>query len=631
MAVWDRFFGSSVSTAVGFGMGSALSPALSPITQAVANEVWARYPDRPLPATIAANLVAQGKMERNTGAGEALKQGFNGTQFDRMVTAQRNAPELVLLMEMWRRKFIDKAAVTDALERHGLEARWLEPLENLKTILAPPSDVIRWAVREAFNPPLASSLGYDQEFPDDFAVYAAQLGIPLEDAQRHWIAHWELPSYEQAAEMLHRRIIGGDLFDDLLKAKDYPPPWRARLRELAQRIPPISDLIRFSVREVYQDATAAKYGYDADYPDEFTRDAALHGMDASRAKQYWRAHWRLPSVRQGYVMRWRNLIGDGELDDLLRIQDYPSYWRKRLMDSRFLVPGRIDLRRLFIAGKITRAELKEGYERIGYAPDDAELLTELAAALKVGETGTRDLTLSHWTDEYLGDFITEAQYRTRLGGLGYDDAERDQLVQLNDARKVKQARDQTIARIRLSYVGHKISRAEADAALQKTAVRPAARTRILVEWDAQRAANVTRLTAAQVRAAYVRAAFTVDQAREALIDRGYLAEDADVFLGLAAPRLTTAQILGALRHRGIDEATALAQLQSLGYTTEQAHLILTTDDPELTSKQIVDAVDAGTITRDEGIGRLLGLGYRQADADVLLPVPPPETEPEPVP
>lgn len=494
MAVWTRVQG----LLAGAALGGAARSAFEGVFEVSKQNAWARRPFRTLPVTTAAAALARRIVTREQAVDDARRDGFGVPRLDVLAELSRSYPELATALELWRRGITERGEFEKAMRRGGYPDDVIDQLAALRTVLAAPSDVIRWAVREAFNPPLAQSLGFTAEFPAAFADYAARLGIPEEDARRHWIAHWQLPSATQGADMLHRGIIGDDEYRELLKALDYPLPWRQRLIRLARRIPPLSDLIRFSVREVYQDATAAKYGYDADYPADFTRDAALHGMAPDRAKQYWRAHWRLPSVAQGYRMLYRGLINEGELDDLLRIQDYPSFWRSRLLGAARIVPGRIDLRRTFVAGLRTRAQTKAGYQRLGYAEADAELLTQLAEADKERAAASGE-----------GGHVVKAKSQL------WTTAHRSYIMGESSA---------TLARAKLTAIG----------------VPPDDRDSIIRLWDHERELRRRQLTPAQVKKAWQAAVlnrdtglpWTRDDARAALIERGFDADDAEEYLDL---------------------------------------------------------------------------------------------------
>jgi len=129
--------------------------------------------------------------------------------------------------------------------------------------------------------------------------------------------------------MLFRGEISEGQYAGLLKALDYAPTWRGKLLAIARRIPPISDMIRFAVREVYSPDVRARFGQDDDYPEAFTAKAALHGLSEEDAKAYWAAHWELPSTEQGFRMFHRSLIDKPTLELLLRAKDIMPFWRDK--------------------------------------------------------------------------------------------------------------------------------------------------------------------------------------------------------------------------------------------------------------------------------------------------------------
>lgn len=528
--IWSRFYGSAVSTAVGFGIGTALGPPLAPLTQAAQNEAWKLYPDRPLSAELAAALVAEGKLEAEAGAGEAALTGMNGDRFGRMVTALEQPPQTGELLDLWRRGRADRGEVEAALRAQRLPARWVPKVLALREVLPPVTDLIRMAVREVFSPASRQQLDLDADFPESLLEPAAAIGLSEQTTRNYWAAHWQLPSREEGAAMLYRGLLSPDEFDGLLKALDYAPTWRGKLRGISRPIPSLSDMIRFAVREVYSPEQVAALGLDSDFPQEFADEAALHGLEPERARQYWAAHWRLPSAQQGYEMLHRGELTEAGLAGLLRALDYPPRWRRSLEAIAYRLPGRVDLRRMYRYRVLSRAEVKAGYQRLGYTAADAETLTRFAEAERAGEAGTKDLTLAHFAAEYLGGYLTEADYRRELGRLGYDDSEAEQIVRLYDARKVAQARDRAASRIGSSFIGWKISSDEAAAALQKLEIRPEAQARMLEEWTVAREANVQQMTAANVRTAFRKGLYDRPAALAELAERGWRPDDAEKYL-----------------------------------------------------------------------------------------------------
>jgi len=106
-------------------------------------------------------------------------------------------------------------------------------------------DVIRFAIREVFNPEIAKKLSLFQDLPPRFIEEARKSGLSPEHALWYWGAHWQLPSYSQGTEMFQRGIIKRDELVTLLRVLDYAPVWRDKLIALAYRRVTRVDLQRF--------------------------------------------------------------------------------------------------------------------------------------------------------------------------------------------------------------------------------------------------------------------------------------------------------------------------------------------------------------------------------------------------
>lgn len=525
-----RFFGSAVSNAAGYSIGGAITPALAPLTQDIQNETWSAHQVKPLTLAEAAQGAAHELVPALDWEAEAAFSGLNPERFAALTEMQLEAPQTGQLLELLRRGVVTDAQVDAALARNGMVGQWRERVRRLALVLPSVTDMVRFAVREVYDPASRAALDLDAEFPQAFADDAALIGLDAEQAGKFWAAHWDLPSYEQGTEMLFRGEITQAQFAGLLKALDYAPTWRGKLEAIARRIPPLTDMIRFAVREVYSPAIRSELGLDDDFPAEFVPEAALHGMDENRARQYWAAHWRLPSAQQGSRMLWRGEITQAQLSTLLRALDYPPYWREKLSNIAHLVPGRVDLRRMYRADVITRAQVHAGYVRLGYTDTDAETLTRFADAEKAGGTGRAEATRSELAAEFEGGFITEAEYRADLALLGFSGPDQDIQVELGGARAVKTERGRVVTAIHKAYVAHKILEPQTRVALAGTNMIPEAIDRILPLWTLERDLTKHELSDSQLRAAYRKSAVTLEQAVAELVSRDYTDADARVYL-----------------------------------------------------------------------------------------------------
>lgn len=481
-----RFFASAVSNAAGYGVGGAILPTLEPLTQSLANEAWQLHTAKPIPVGLAAEAALRGYMSVDDAAEEAAMTGFNGDRFAVLRRVHGQAPPLEMLLDLRRRDAITEGQLDAGLAQGGMLPEWRERLKARRFVLPSVTDMVRFAVREVYDAGARAALDLDAEYPGAFEADAERIGLAPATARNYWAAHWELPSYTQATAMLFRGEITRDQFGRLLKALDYAPTWRGPLEAIARAIPPIADMIRFAVREVYDPQARAQLGLDAEYPAAFTGKAAMHGMAEQDARDYWAAHWRLPSALQGYRMLWRGEISKAQLDGLLKALDYPPVWRDRLANIAHLVPGRIDLKRMFRFGILTREQVVAGYIRLGYTPADAEHMTAIAEAEQ-----SRSETGSPWANRARGRLFTVAHNE---------------------------------------YLDWSIDDARARELLRQVGAAPAETDTILTLWQTERSVQRLELTPAQIRKAWKEGLLDETVALAELAERGHTPEDAATFL-----------------------------------------------------------------------------------------------------
>jgi hypothetical protein len=467
--LWGRVTGLMF----GIGIGRTAGAATEPIFELVRQEAWQANANRVLSITQVANLVAMGITDFDSAAEQAARDGFDTNRLRAMVEYYLNPPQYGYAYDALRRGTITEAQFRHVLRKQGIEGQYHDALVELRHVLPSVTDMVRFAVREVYNPTQRDILDLDAEFPDAFADAAEKIGLERDTAADYWAAHWELPSYTQATQMLFRKEIKPPQFKALLKALDYAPTWRGPLEAIARAIPTMSDMIRFAVREVYNPPLRKKLGIDAEYPNAFTAQAALHGMSEEHAREYWAAHWRLPSARQGYQMMWRKEIEPADLDNLLKALDYPPAWRDKLANIAHIVPGRIDLKRMFKFGILTRAEVKQGYVAIGYDAVNAERMTQIAEAeMTTGSTRetwaskarTRLYTVAH--NEYLDNSINEATARSVLAEIGATATEQDAIIQAWNVEEQINRLELTPTQVRKAYKSGRWTLDEALAALE---------------------------------------------------------------------------------------------------------------------------------------------------------------------
>ena len=266
----------------------------------------------------------------------------------------------------------------------------LGPLVN--AILAPATIKLSHSVSERFEPTLISPADAinalfrgemsAEKFREDLgkAGYSPERqGILLRSSRR-------LLDLSQMFRWWLRDIIPEEELDRQLEAERISDDDKARLKESVFFIPPVGDLIRMAVREVFSPEIRERFGQDEGFPEEFATFGKQQGISEFWARAYWAAHWVLPSAQQGFEMLHRKVITAEDLDLLLRAQDVMPFWREKLTQIAFNPLTRVDLRRMHKLGLLDEEQLQLRYEDLGFAPDNAALMVQFTLAFNFDDT-----------------------------------------------------------------------------------------------------------------------------------------------------------------------------------------------------------------------------------------------------
>lgn len=201
----------------------------------------------------------QALLLRNPGLSDKFKNAFNDLGVDSdYQTAYANAMQQILTpneLETLRRKgAITQAQFIGELIQLGFTEERINQIIALRDLIPSVTDLITMQVREAFNDDFSQRFRHDEGDITQVTEWAAKQGLSEDWVKRYWRAHWQLPSPNQVFEMLHRlrpglteNTIQAQDVDDYLKAADYSPFWRDRLKEISY-----SPYTRVDVRRMYK-------------------------------------------------------------------------------------------------------------------------------------------------------------------------------------------------------------------------------------------------------------------------------------------------------------------------------------------------------------------------------------------
>lgn len=204
-----------------------------------------------------------------------------------------------------------------------------------------------------------------------------------------------------------RKIIGPSQYNKEMRDLGWLIPDEIDdIFKLTQQIPPITDLLRFMVRDTADERAVAQFNLDGIGNSAFEKKwtgklkewGEMQGIPEDYARYAWRAHWRWPAPGQLYEMLHRlSRLPDGDpakttLDNVkeaLIQDDIAPFWIDKFIAISYRPLTRVDVRRAYGINVLSVASVKEAYLDSGYDDKNAETLTQYTVKdrnLKIGGT-----------------------------------------------------------------------------------------------------------------------------------------------------------------------------------------------------------------------------------------------------
>lgn len=302
------------------------------------------------------------------------------------------------------------------------------------------------------------------------------------------------------------------------------------LKKLYEIIPPVQDIITMAVREVFSPDIIAKFGQMQDFPPEFGAWAKKQGLTEFWAKNYWAAHWSLPSPLQAFEMLHRDVIDKAELDTLLRALDIMPYWRGKLTQIAYRPFTRVDVRRMYDRGVLDESAVTRAYKDIGYDDNKAVVMTQFTKAF-VAEP-ERQLTKADILSLYKKRGLTEAETVQRLMALGYPE-DIAWLLLYRAAFEVESSmKTKAVSSVKKLYVAGKITETDAISKLSGYNMAATEINQSLEVWDLDRMNKVRSLTVKDIERFYKENIISIEATMVELRELGYNLQDSQRFIAV---------------------------------------------------------------------------------------------------
>lgn len=341
-----------------------------------------------------------------------------------------------------------------ALEKSLIQTEYLDAYEKMIPSIPAVSDLVRFAVREAY--PDATTF---EEHYAKMTEWIGQVGYSGYFAQAFWTAHWIIPSIGQADELLHRGEITEAEHTSLYILNDIRPQDIPALRKLTWKRPGrIESRWMFRWGEI--DATDLRDfliddGLDPLYADRVARAMAknqflsdINRQVANAKADYARGYSNEATLRSDLaVLGLRSDIVEYHIIDAL--ED-----RKRSIHDEELRT----LRAQFARGAITMADVIEKVETIivDKVARDAwlEALPTAKQVMVVEETFTTELNrlVANIKYDYVRGYVEKAALVARLQFLDLPDEVIEFHVLDGDEDRERKHKDLQLTHIEEGYI-----------------------------------------------------------------------------------------------------------------------------------------------------------------------------------
>lgn len=435
------------------------------------------------------------------------------------------------------------------------------------------------------------------------------------------------PEVLQLAIMRHRDIIDVNTYNQKMRELGFLDPVDGEnIYEVTKQVPPISDIIRFMVRDADDETLVSRFGLDTEFTNKYRsqlkRWSADQGIPELYAQYAWRSHWQIPSPGQLFEfyhrLRYNPKFGGQAkmLDDIkaaLIQQDILPYWHDYYLAVSFRPMRLRDLRRSFEVGSLSDQELLDGYIQLGYSDETAKLIAAYNTRLRDNAL-INSAPVKQWT-RFLRDRNSTV---AALRADGFPDAAIDRAIE-RATPKIATS-DQAKA-----FIKGLLNRQQFSQMLINQGVAPADVTTLVETLSVRRVKHdaVGKYATGRIGRGEATQTMIADGMHPAIVSAIIATVDDNVLESLVV------SCQRAIKRRfvmgEIDQQQAINELVARGTVADRAALLvewwgceLKSGRREVSAAKLCDWLARGVINPIQYIARLVQIGYARLDAELML-------------
>ena len=438
--------------------------------------------------------------------------------------------------------------------------------EDLRPSLASIETAVRaWVL----NPGLESTV-------DDLL---ARWGIPDDQIALYKLTTQNLLSGAELLTLINRELVTENDAIETLRRQGFGRDDAEKLVELRKFYPGPADWATLAGREAFEEDQIRAFDLDSGFDQIDPATYERGGMTSEIARWYWVAHWSNPSIQQLFEMIHRKARktdtetwSEDDVADYARLADINPIFVKGLTDIAFRPLTRVDVRRMRQDGILTYDDVMKSYTDLGYNPDDAKLMTNWTETWAT--KSQRNLTRSQLEKMYELRQISRIELSELLESIGYTDDQAETMSLLAAADREDERMRSFIRRYEYEYKRRISTKQEVSRRLIEEDMQADQVNELLDEWDNERVYERALPSKEDLIGWLTGGTISSERFRSGMRALRYTDEDIDLYTQGEAVRLSKTDTLRVYDQGAIDRTRALEGLLSLGYSDQDAQALL---------------------------------------------------------
>lgn len=326
-------------------------------------------------------------------------------------------------------------------------------------------------------------------------------------------------------------------------------------KELLNWLPAPQDLIRFAVREVYSPEQVTALDLDADFPEAILKDGKKVGVSEPILHQFWQAHWELPSPTQLFEMHHRTttkrldptsevvatvggqpiyrVLSEESLKGALKANDIAPIWRDKFLEISNAPLTRVDVRRMYELGIISKDEVFTAYLDDGYSVENARRLADFVEA-DVADN-YRGASKATMLTGYRRGVVSRSDLMAYLAAIKMPTQRALELVQAQDEMALVQFQTEQVDNVKQRYLKGFIAEKDLIGDIAKLGLRAEVAAMNLVDWRNEKKGQEKRITLPNLSKAYRLGAISRERFIAELKERNYREDEAEMLVAITDP------------------------------------------------------------------------------------------------